>query len=137
MDADEKLVSVVLVSAYAPIGAGKEAICHDFATELERCIEAPKSFSLHASMPLSMGQRTQGRDQVLGLFGVNHVNDAGRELHDLLCAKGMCSAATFFQNQLILRGVISAARKVIRWINFWFLVEICSMSQTLAFPNLL
>ena len=108
MNANEKPVSVVLVSAYAPIGAAKEAIRHDFATALELCMEAPKSNKVllicvdaNASMSLHTHGPSHGRDQVLGPFGVNHVNDAGRELHDLLCAnlaaKGMCSAAIFFQ----------------------------------------
>ena len=47
----------------------------------------------------SMGVQSQaGRNnQVLGLFGVNCVNDAGRVLFDLLNSKGICSAATFFK----------------------------------------
>jgi hypothetical protein len=45
----------------------------------------------------SMGLRSDNCDLVLGPFGVNHINDAGRELHDLLSAKKMYSAATFFQ----------------------------------------
>jgi hypothetical protein len=44
----------------------------------------------------SMGLRSINRDLVLGPFGVNHINDAERESHDLLSAKGMCSAATYY-----------------------------------------
>jgi hypothetical protein len=51
MDANWKPVSVVLTSAYAPIGAAKESIRQDFATQLERCFDAPKSY-LWASMPM-------------------------------------------------------------------------------------
>ena len=83
MDANEKPVPVVLVSAYAPIGAAKEAIRHDFAAELEQFMEAPKSnevLLICVDANASMGLRTHGRDQVLGPFGVNHVNDAGREI---------------------------------------------------------
>jgi hypothetical protein len=53
MDANRKPVSVVLASAYAPIGAAKELIRQDFAPQLERCFSAPKF------------------DQVL-LMGINH-----------------------------------------------------------------
>jgi hypothetical protein len=103
MDANRKPISVVLASAYAPIGAAKESIRQDFATQLERCFDAPKSDQvlLMELMPMrqsrSMGLRSDNRDLVLGPFGVNHINDAGRELHDLLSAKGMYFAASFFQ----------------------------------------
>ncbi len=33
---------------------------------------------------------------MLGPFGEDRVNSAGRELHDLLDSNGLCSAATFF-----------------------------------------
>ena len=46
---------------------------------------------------LSMVLRSDNHDLVLGPFDVNHINDARRELHDLLSAKRLCSAATFFQ----------------------------------------
>jgi hypothetical protein len=45
MDANRKPVIVVLASAYAPIGAAKESIRQDFATQLERCFDAPKFVS--------------------------------------------------------------------------------------------
>ena len=65
MDANEKPVSAVLVSAYASIGAAKEAFRHDFTTELERCMEAPKSnevFLICVDAKASMGLRTHGRE---------------------------------------------------------------------------
>jgi hypothetical protein len=43
MDADRKPFSVVLAIAYAPIGAAKEVIHQDSATQVERCFNAPKS----------------------------------------------------------------------------------------------
>jgi len=102
LDAYEKPVTVVLVSAYAPIGAAKESIRQDFATELERCMEAPKSnevLLICINANASMGSRLylDRHDQVLGPFGINYINSAGRALHDLLDSKDICSATTFFQ----------------------------------------
>ena len=63
----------------------------------------PTKFSLYVStqiprwvceLRLSLADRN---NQVLGPFGVNYVNDAGRALFDLLDSKGICSAATFFE----------------------------------------
>jgi hypothetical protein len=90
------------VSAYAPIGAAKETIRQEFAAELERCMDAPKSnevLLICIDTNTSMGVQSQAdrNNQVLGPFGVNYVNDAGRALFDLLDSKGICSAATFFE----------------------------------------
>ena len=100
MDANQKPITVVLVSAYAPICAAKETIRQEFATELERCMDAPKSnevLLICIDTNTSMGVRADRNNQVLGPFGVNYVNDAGRALFDLLDSKGICSAATFFE----------------------------------------
>ncbi len=42
------------------------------------------------------GTRTHAKDPVLGPYGIERVNSAGRSLCDHLNAKGMCSAASFF-----------------------------------------
>lgn len=63
-------------------------------------MEAPKSnevLLICIDANASMGSRVDRHDQVLGPFGVDHINDAGRALHDLLDSKGICSATTFFQ----------------------------------------
>jgi hypothetical protein len=61
LDANRKPVSVILASAYAPIGAAKELIRQDFAPQLERCFSALKS------------------DQVL-LMGIDHFLISRRDL---------------------------------------------------------
>ena len=71
-------------------------------------------------------------NQVLGPFGVNYVNYAGRALFDLLDSKGICSAA----NLLMPLGVTHVARKVISWTTSSSLAKICLASATLVFQNL-
>ena len=84
----------MLVSAYALIGAAKETIRQEFATELERYMDGPKSkevLLICIDTNTWMGVRSQAdrNNQVLGLFGVNYVNDAGLALFDLLDSKGI------------------------------------------------
>jgi hypothetical protein len=66
---------------------------------MDHLMEAPKSnevLLICIDANASMGSRTHAKDQVLGPYGIEHVNSAGRALHDHLDAKGMCSSASFF-----------------------------------------
>jgi hypothetical protein len=63
-------------------------------------MEAPKSnevLLICIDANASLDTRTHAHDRVIGPFGVDRVNSAGRELHDLLNSKGLCSATTFFK----------------------------------------
>ena len=98
-DLKGKPVTVVLSTAYAPIGVAKENVRNAFATDMDHLMEAPKSnevLLICIDANASMGSRTHAKDPVLGPYGIERVNSAGRSLHDHLNAKGMCSAATFF-----------------------------------------
>ena len=98
-DLKGKPVTVVLSTAYAPIGVAKENVRTAFATDMDHLMEAPKSnevLLICIDANASMGSRTHAKDQVLGPYGIERVNSAGRALHDHLDAKGMCSAASFF-----------------------------------------
>ena len=98
-DIKGKPVTVMLETSYAPVGNAKEDIRHAFAEDMEHLMEAPKSnevLLVCIDANASMGTRSHPQDLVLGPFGVNRVNSAGRELHDLLDSKRLCSATTFF-----------------------------------------
>jgi len=98
-DLKGKPITVVLSTAYAPIGAAKENVRNAFATDMDHLMEAPKSnevLLICIDANASMGSRTHAKDRVLGPYGIERVNSAGRALHDHLDAKGMCSAASFF-----------------------------------------
>jgi hypothetical protein len=99
MGANRKPVSVVLPVLMLQLALQRKRFVKISLLNLRdalmlRNLPVTKNY-LWASMP--MGLRSINRDLVLGPFGVNHINDAERESHDLLSAKGMCSAATSFQ----------------------------------------
>ena len=91
-DLKGKPVTVVLSTAYAPIGVAKENVRNAFATDMDHLMEAPKSnevLLICIDANASMGSRTHAKDPVLGPYGIERVNSAGRFLHDHLNAKGM------------------------------------------------
>jgi hypothetical protein len=66
---------------------------------MDHLMEAPKSnevLLICIDANASIGTRTHAKDPVLGPYGIERVNSAGRSLYDHLNAKGMCSAASFF-----------------------------------------
>ena len=99
-DTTGKSVTVMFATAYSPIGAAQENVRQVFAADMEKLMEAPKSnevLLICIDANASLGTRTHAHDRVMGPFGVDRVNSAGRELHDLLDSKGLCSATTFFK----------------------------------------
>ncbi len=84
----------MLATSYAPVGNEKEHIRPAFAEDMEHLMEAPKSnevllvcIDANASMGTRSVTLSHTQDRVLGPFGVDRVNSAGRELHDLLDSK--------------------------------------------------
>ena len=99
-DLKGKPVTVVLSTAYyAPMGVAKETVWNAFATDMDHLMEAPKSnevLLICINADASMGSRTHAKDRVLGPYGIERVNSAGRALHEHLDAKGLCTAASIF-----------------------------------------
>ena len=93
-----------LASAYAP-QSGDVIGRAQFLQQLQRLFDSVKKnellvLSVDANAAMGVrGPTTAGvpKSKVLGPNGVGHVNNAGRDLYQLLDANEMCSAATFFK----------------------------------------
>ena len=99
-DAKKRVVKVFFVVAYFPIGAAAAHVRQEFYLRFEQCISscsADEVLLVAADTNSSMGTRSAVRDGVLGPFGINYCNKAGRELYDCCATLGLCSATTFFQ----------------------------------------
>jgi len=99
-DARKRVVKIFFVVAYFPIGAASTQVRQEFYSQFEQCISscsADEVLLVAADTNSSMGIRSSVRDGVLGPFGVEYCNKAGKELYDCCAALGLCSATTFFQ----------------------------------------
>jgi hypothetical protein len=106
-DNEEREVVVFLVSAYAPIGAAAPEERAEYAQHLQACINECKEHELlviGTDANAAVGVRSRhddphapGRDVVRGQFGIEHQNNAGRELCGMLGAGELCLPSTFFQ----------------------------------------
>ena len=93
-----------LASAYAP-QSGDVVGRAQFLQQLQRLFDSVKKnellvLSMDANAAMGIRRPTAAgvpKGNVLGPNGVSHVNNAGRDLYQLLDANEMCSAATFFK----------------------------------------
>jgi len=100
LDARNRVVKIFFVVAYFPIGAASTQVRQDFYSQFEQCISscsADEVLLVAADTNSSMGIRSSVRDGVLGPFGVEYCNKAGKELYDCCATLGLCSATTFFK----------------------------------------
>ena len=106
-DNEGREVVVFLVSAYAPIGAAASEERAEYAQHLQACINECKEHELlviGTDANAAVGVRSRhddphapGRDEVRGQFGIEHQNNAGRELCGMLGTNELCLPSTFFQ----------------------------------------
>ncbi len=104
-DIKAKPVTVVLATAYAPIGVAKESVRNTFSTDMDHLMEASKSnevllICIDANASLGTGTHANLKDQVLDPYGIDRVNSAGRSQYNFLDANGMCSAASFYPKKI-------------------------------------
>ena len=99
-DAKKRMVKILFVAAYFPIGAASTSVRQEFYSHFEHCISSCSDddvLLIAADTNSSMGTQSAARDGVLGPFGLKYCNKAGKELYDCCAALGLCSATTFFQ----------------------------------------
>ena len=109
MDMDGRDVDVMLVSAYAPIGASLVAEREKFLSELVECEGAcgEKTVWLASiDANAALGTKRGAKDLVLGPSGNPWVNKAGKLMYQVLAENRLVSCASFF------------IRKT--WYNSWF-----------------
>ena len=93
---------VFLVAAYAPVSTCSLETKDEFLDVLTTCLSNRRSdevLLLGADMNASLGVRRSHHDTVLGPHGVPHVNEAGRDLHQFLGTRALCSIASFFMKR--------------------------------------
>jgi exonuclease III len=102
-----KTFNIFLASAYAPPGNAPRDERAQFASDLQRCIDAcgkQEVLVMCADTNASCGIRSKhddpfeaGRDQVRGPHGAPYQNNAGRELVSLLASNQLCLPTTYFK----------------------------------------
>ena len=107
LDPARNPLTIYLVSAYAPDSSQKPEVLAAYEADMARCLSerAPTDLLMwgtDANASLGVSSRDDdpseaGHDQVLGHHGVPRVNAAGRRLHEVLGAHGLCAPTTFFQ----------------------------------------
>jgi len=99
-DARKRVVKIFFLVAHFPIGAASAHVRQAFYSQFEQCISscsADEVLLVAADTNSSMGIRSSVRDGVLGPFGVEYCNKAGKELYDCCATLGLFSATTFFR----------------------------------------
>jgi len=98
-DMKKRPVDLLMVNSYAPIGQADEKVRAVFFEHLEICVNSKRSkekLILAMDTNSSMGVRKSESDSVLGPYGVEHVNEAGREFYDFCSTNQLRAASTFF-----------------------------------------
>ena len=106
MDARDRAVELMLVSAYAPTSSHSAAERQAYADNEDRCFKACRpnevlvmmadvNASLGVQQPAADGEDA---DTVLGPFGLPRVNPLEKALHKRLTSRKLCAASTFFDH---------------------------------------
>jgi hypothetical protein len=102
-------VTILLVSAYSPIGSAPKAEREAYWDQLQACIDTcakGEVLVIGTDANASAGRRSchdnayaAGRDQVRGPFGEPHENTAGKELCSFSAVNGLCLPSTYFRKR--------------------------------------
>ena len=90
---------LILISAYAPIGADSDEAWAYFFEDYDAALKMCKiNDTILAGMDRNSSMVTK-YENLCGPFGVPHINDAGMIMHSFLSIRGLATATTFFQKK--------------------------------------
>ena len=99
-DAKDRIVGLVLISAYAPVGNAPDDAWNTFFDDLDVALRLQKRgdvLFVGIDGNSSLGARCRDDEgRVCGPYGVRHVNDAGRRMDTFLASTELAAAGTFF-----------------------------------------
>jgi hypothetical protein len=103
-------LTIVLASTYAPDSSRAIGEHEEFEVDKQRLYDSVKRHEIlvegtdaNASIGI-LGKhdlKDAEQDRVLGLYGIPHVNSAGRSLHRLLGLNQLCVPTTFFRKAAV------------------------------------
>jgi len=105
-DRNHKIISVYLVSAYAPIGVADNNVWDTFLENLERCIDSKRESDIlfiGCDTNSSLGTSNEPRKDItmssVGKFGLPHCNKAGIRLTTFLEINNLVACSTYFRKK--------------------------------------